>query len=203
MIKLHAKIESGRIVEYAMKTVGEDHGLNSDGEALWRPYLSLPKPVFDSRLQSAERITVIDAHEVRRDWVVSDRPIADIRAQYVERINDRAEEARMQWVTPGSGMAMTYQRKAEEAAAAAVDPSPTKAGYPVLSASIGIEVVDTGDEADDLKTAAQLVLARENAFAQAAMAIEAVRLGALSDVGMAADGAAIVAIWEGLTWPSP
>jgi hypothetical protein len=127
------------------------------------------------------------------------------KAAYQKKIDADAETARLQFITPGSGMALTYQEKFAQAQAVAqmgADAANTlaaqerEAQFPTLSASVGIE-------AGTLYDCAQLVLARYAVFAQASLAIERSRLAGKAAVSAAQDITAMRAAYEAITWPTP
>lgn len=120
-------------------------------------------------------------------------PIGELRAGAKATIDAAAEAARSRFVTSGSGQAMTYQRKLEEARLHA-DGAPGP--FPILEASIGADGVN-------LAAVAAVVLATADAWAGIAAQIEGLRLGAKRAVDQASDGAAIAAIVGNIEWPSP
>lgn len=109
-------------------------------------------------------------------------------------IDEAAELARLKYITPGVGQAMTYQQKAAEAATCMVDEDPQPFRYPLLAAEVGITA----------PTLAGVALVVSQAYAQWAVigaAIEAARLGAKSAVDAATDAAAVHAVAETIVWP--
>lgn len=119
----------------------------------------------------------------------------ELKAILMGEIDWAAEVERLKHITGGSGQAMTYQRKIEEArrliemteAEEDIDP----AEFPMLSATIGID----GDTLADI---AALVIAMDAAWAHVGAAIEAARLGAKAAIEAATDEAearAVVAVW--------
>lgn len=133
--------------------------------------------------------------------------VVDLGAEkeaFKARIDADAETARLQFITPGSGMALTYQEKFAQAqavaqigadAADALAAQEREAQFPTLSASVGIE-------AGTLYECAQLVLARYAVFAQASLAIERSRLAGKAAVSSAQDLTAVRAAYEAITWPT-
>jgi hypothetical protein len=131
--------------------------------------------------------------------------VAAEKKAYQEKIDTDAETARLQFITPGSGMALTYQEKFAQAqavadmgevAANALSAQDREAQFPTLSASVGIE-------AGTLYDCAQLVLAKYAAFAQMSLAIERARLSGKAAIAAASDTAAARAAYEAITWPTP
>lgn len=109
-------------------------------------------------------------------------------------IDAEAERERLRYITPGSGQAMTYARKVEQAKAAQADADPEPDDYPLLAASIGIDGVD-------VLAVAATVLAMDAAWEQIGAAIEAARLNGKRAVDLAETVEAVRAI--GVVWPSP
>lgn len=131
-------------------------------------------------------------------------PLSD-KQKYLDRVDADAEACRLRYITPGAGMAMTYQEKFAQAqavaamgaaAADALTQAERESQFPTLSASVGLE-------APTLSECADLVLARYAAFAQLSLVIERTRLQGKAFISAASDGAAVVAAYEALTWPTP
>jgi hypothetical protein len=126
--------------------------------------------------------------------------VAIIKAQLGVEIDAEAERRRRLYITPGSGQAMVYQRKAEEAHTFKTwrdtNPSgtPDHSAYPILAASIGIE----GATLDDV---AQLVIQTETTWLAAAAAIESVRLSGKASVNAAITEETARAARAAVTWP--
>jgi len=123
-------------------------------------------------------------------------PLEEVREAALRAVDQAAEAARMQFITPGEGQAWTYQRKEREAEAYMSASSPVAADYPVLAACI------PGD-GSDLATVAQTVLTARDAWLQVGAAIEGIRRAAKTQVEAAIDAAAIQTILDGLNWPAP
>lgn len=86
-------------------------------------------------------------------------------------IDAAAEAERLKYITGGAGQAMTYQAKTDEARRLADDQSPDPAGYPLLSAEVGIT-------APTLTDVGGMVMAAYQQWLQIGALIEAARLGA-------------------------
>ncbi len=123
-------------------------------------------------------------------------PLVAIKTNLKQRIDTRAENERLKYITPGEGQAMTYQQKVDEARAFKAASNPKAADYPVLSSEVGIT-------AETLSEVADIVLAAFALWQQIGAAIEAVRLGAKRDIDAAADEAAARAIVDAIEWPQP
>lgn len=101
------------------------------------------------------------------------------KIKLLTKIDIDAETARLRYITGGSGQAMTYQQKSQEAAAALVDPFATVEKYPLLAAEIGIT-------APTLSGVASVVDAAYQNWRVVGGAIEALRLGGKASVTAAA-----------------
>lgn len=149
-------------------------------------------------------VSVVEVPVKRALYQVVDRPIEDLRTSYKELVDQAAEACRLRYITPGAGMAMTYQEKFAqaqavasmgEAAANAMSHADREEQFPTLSASVGLE-------APTLWECAQRVLAAYAAFAQLSLVIERTRIAGKQSISAASDGAAVVAAYEALTWPT-
>jgi len=131
-------------------------------------------------------------------------PLASVKARLVSRVEMDAEGVRLRYITPGSGMAMTYGEKRDQAAAVhaigetaanALTADQAREAYPTLAASIGIEGAT-------LWACAQLVIARAEAWADLSYAIERARIVGKKAISDASDAAAAQAAYEAITWPT-
>jgi hypothetical protein len=121
--------------------------------------------------------------------------LAKKRERAKARVDAAAETARLQFITPGFGQAMTYMRKLEEARA-------QQAGglgpFPLLQAGIGVDGADVA-------AVAATVIAMSDAWTAVAAAIEAIRLAAKRDIDAVEDSPdaadAIEAIVAACAWP--
>jgi hypothetical protein len=171
----------------------------------WLPIEGDP-PAYDSRIATRTGPTyTIEPTRVLRQWTVTPRDLAAVKAEFAKMVDDAAEACRLRYITPGAGMAMTYQEKFAqaqavaamgEAAANAMSAADREEQFPTLSASVGLE-------APTLWDCAQRVLAAYAAFAQLSLVIERTRLAGKASISAASDGAAVVAAYEALTWPMP
>jgi hypothetical protein len=134
----------------------------------------------------------------RLDYVDDTPPapsLAEQKTAATVEIDIAAEHARLRYITPGSGMALTYAEKANEAMALAALGQPAAdamtdeecaAQYPILSASVGIEGAT-------IWICAQLVLAKQAAWKEIARQIEAARFAGKAAVEAASDATAVAA----------
>lgn len=126
---------------------------------------------------------------VSGNWVAN---LAAEKAARVADVNDRAELIRGVYLTPGSGQAMTYLRKEDEARR--FEPGGDPADTPFLWA----EAQATGASLADT---AALVLAQANAWATLGAAIEGHRRGLVVAIEAAADADALSEIDVETGWP--
>jgi hypothetical protein len=120
------------------------------------------------------------------------------------RIDADAEVVRLKFISPGAGMAMTYQEKHAQAQAVftlgevvanALTEAERIAQFPTLSASVGVE-------AQTLFACAELVISRYEAWASLSYGIERKRLAAKKAIGLAETAAEATAAYEAVTWPA-
>ncbi len=114
------------------------------------------------------------------------------RASALAQANTAAEALRARFLTAGSGQAMTYLRKEDEARR--FDPEGDAADYPFLAA----EAASTGATLADT---AALVLAQANSWATLGAAIEGHRRGLVVAIDAAEDMAALNALDTRNGWP--
>ena len=137
--------------------------------------------------------------------VVVTGALASLKAKLMSEIASDAEACRLKFITPGSGKAMSYMEKhnqAEavnelgEAAANALTEAQRKAQFPTLSASVGIE-------ADTLWACAQLVRQKYEFWATISYGIELAELAGKKAISLASDAATARAVRGAITWPTP
>lgn len=119
--------------------------------------------------------------------------LAEVKASLRAQVDAKAEGLRLQYITPGQGQVMVYQRKAQEARAILSDADPDPDNYPILSASVGIE-------GKDIAEVAALVRATEAAWAMIAAAIETARLGGKAAIAAAETLAGAQAAFDAIDW---
>lgn len=116
-----------------------------------------------------------------------------------------AEACRLKFITTGSGKAMSYLEKHNQASAVheigqetanALTAEQRQQQFPTLAASVGVEAATLWD-------CAQIILARYEAWATISYAIERAELAGKKSIGDASDAAAARAAYEAITWPSP
>lgn len=130
---------------------------------------------------------------------VAVEPVVDldlVKASAMKAIDAQAEEARQRFITSGTGQAMVYQRKVQEAETLEFDQSPDPARYPLLSAEIGL----TGDT---LQMVGEAVLAQRDAWLAVAAVIENIRLSAKRDIKASETAKDVNRATVGWAWPHP
>lgn len=134
-----------------------------------------------------------------------DQVLARAKATALQRIDATAETVRLRYITPGAGMAMTYQEKFAqanavagmgEAAANALSEADRLEQFPTLAASVGLE-------AASLWECAQLVLAKYTAFAALSYTIERARLSGKSAISTATTVQGVADAEGAVAWPMP
>ena len=133
-----------------------------------------------------------DAVMAVEGWDALPDPLVSLKDRLKRAIDDEAERQRLRWITAGSGQAMTYARKLDQARAVldAQDPQPDD--YPMLAASIGIDGAD-------IQAVAHLVIAMDAAWELTGAAIELARLTGKKAVDLAETAAAAESIT--VVWP--
>lgn len=131
-------------------------------------------------------------------------PLNSRKRTAIAAIDQAAEAARLRRITGGAGMALTYQRKSMERMAllsAVQTSSPvTRDLFPMLWASVGVEVPASGNDAADLAAVAALVGTREAQYATVGAAIESARLAAKAAVAAATTEEGVKAA-AAVVWP--
>ena len=134
-----------------------------------------------------------------------DQVLARAKESALARIDAKAETVRLRYITPGAGMAMTYQEKFAqanavaglgEAAANAMSEADRLEQFPTLAASVGIE-------AATLWECAQLVLAKYTAFAALSYTIERARLSGKSAISAATTVQGVADAEGAVAWLMP
>jgi hypothetical protein len=116
-----------------------------------------------------------------------------LKAKVAFQIDAAAEATRLKYITGGSGQAMVYQQKSNEAKAYTAAVSPVDTDYPLLSA----EATATGVTVAAL---ASSVLAVTGQWVALAAEIEGLRMGAKKAVSDAVTIEAVLAA-EQINWP--
>jgi hypothetical protein len=128
--------------------------------------------------------------------------LSRLQENWKRTVDQSAESARQQFITPGYGQALVYETKRREAALVTlllgVPTEPTQADCPHLwaeAAGLGLPLADLAAE----------VTAQAAAWVAASAAIEVLRLGAKAAIDAAETEAAIVAAAQNAmtAWPKP
>lgn len=124
------------------------------------------------------------------------------KQQATMQIDQQAEAARLQFLTPGSGQAMEYAATEQEALKAkdAADPL-NPDDYPWLKAEQ--DALAAAGQTATLRDVVNAVLAQREAWYQAGVAIKEIRRGAKMKVDAAQTAAEVQDILAGLSWPTP
>lgn len=123
------------------------------------------------------------------------KEMAALREQCCAKIDAKAEQIRGIYITLGSGQALVYMEKRREAEAYLADTSIDTDLIPHLaleSTARGMTVESLADE----------VIATSNAWRDMSAAIEAIRLGAKTDIANATTLATILSTYEAVDWSS-
>lgn len=132
------------------------------------------------RLFTAEDLAARGIAPVEDDQVpLPQVDLEALRYSLKRSVDEQAEEARRQYITPGESMAMTYQEKLAQARAYTTRLN-DNGSYPLLDASVGIE-------GDDRGAVARLVIEKYTLWVGIAAMIEQIRLGAKAAIDAASD----------------
>ncbi|WP_431854356.1 hypothetical protein [Azospirillum sp.] len=161
------------------------------------PAALLPCTVVCEAFDPAYRVRgeasfVVGPEAVTATYAVEDRPLAQVQAEAVARINAEAGQKRARYITQAVGQEGTYVQKAAEARAFLAGGA---GPFPYLAA----EAEHTPDAT--VASIATLVAATETAWTAINAGIEGRRRGALVAVAAAGNVAAVAALfpiaWEG------
>lgn len=199
----YAVLNAGQIVEYRDIPNWEEYpahkraALDEKGDG--GPVLRLVSREGDGPILQ----TVIEQDCVRE--VLAHPPLDEVKANYKAKIAADAEACRLRYITPGSGKAMSYMEKHNQAnavhdmgqsAANALTETEYRSMFPTLAASVGLESATLWD-------AMLLVIARYEAWATVSFSIDRTEIAGKKSVGDASDAAAVKAAYEAITWPNP
>lgn len=121
-------------------------------------------------------------------------------------VDDRAEVARQAILSPGTGQAMEYQEARAQADKALAGPpaEATAARYPMLAASVGIDLdPQTGAAATDVLGVARAVASASGAWVEVGAVIRGARLAGKDAIARAATVEAAAAAYAAIVWPAP
>ncbi len=196
--------------------IADDHKVESfsvQGSTLDVPVISYPEGKHSTPVYRATYtvplsvLSAADPYEGIADWLVSaegpfaggwtsvpvsNEDLTPFKNAAIAKINSEAEAARMRFLTPGMGQALTYQRKETEARAWTINADPEN--FPFLKA----EADATGMRIAEV--AAQVV-AQADAWIPIGAAIDGLRRGAVVGVERAETLTEIDAAAK-VGWPS-
>lgn len=127
-----------------------------------------------------------------RTWTPQDLSV--VQKELCRRVDSAADSLQLEYITPGFGQAMVYQRKTEELSQLKADTKPDVKNYPLLSASIGIE-------GDSLSAIADVVEKATDLWVSAAKNIENVRLSSKKLIMSASKFGQAIDYYYGIQWP--
>jgi hypothetical protein len=136
---------------------------------------------------------------------IPDADILDgVRVYLRAQIDGEAERLRGTVMTPGVGQAMEYQQAQAEAKAALASPkAATAEAYPMLAASIGVDIdPETRAPAADVLGVARSVSAAFKAWLETGAAIRGVRLSVKGKVDAATTVEDAIKAATDISWPS-
>lgn len=184
-----ARVENDAIAEERAITM-ED--VPPHKRALWRPLV----------IEGDGPIVTISIEPDRVRKIRSERPLAEIKAEYSASVDADAERERLKYITPGYGQALTYQEKFAQAqaviamgrvAADALSEADRRAQFPTLAASVGVEAQTLADVAD-------LVVSRYAQFAQLSYSIERARLSGKAAIQAASTADQVKSAYQAIIW---
>jgi hypothetical protein len=123
--------------------------------------------------------------------------LAEVKMMLLHRVATDAEAARLNYITLGSGKAMSYAEKAAEARLILDDegnPPPAEL-VPILAREAAVRGLSLLDMA-------RLVMSRYLAFKDAEAAINEAEVRAVMSISAASDAASARAAYEAVQWPS-
>lgn len=129
--------------------------------------------------------------------------LAAVQSWLKEQVDSRAEDLRLRLITPGSGQAMEYQQAyAQAVAAQAAGSSATAADYPMLAATIGIDLdPETKAPATDVLGVARSVAQAYEACVAFGAMVRAARLKGKAAIDAATTVAAAGDAYDAIAWP--
>ncbi|GJD93344.1 hypothetical protein [Methylobacterium iners] len=150
------------------------------------------------------RFNAATASQMRAAGVPDDALFGAYKADLMAQVDNAAERLRNRMLTPGSGQAMEYQEVQAQAVAALKAPSSaTPAKYPMLAASIGIDIDPTTNEpANDVVGVARAITAAYDLWQEAGASIRGIRLAGKKAIAEATTVEGANAALEAIEWPA-
>jgi hypothetical protein len=139
-------------------------------------------------------VTSFDGTTLTIAQVFAPQPLPQVQVALCQQVDQQAETIRLRYITQGSGQALTYKQKFDEATAFKADPSPQPANYPLLSSTVGIEGAALSDVAN-------FVLTTTATWTTIASNVEKARLGGKQAINAVATVDAAVAAFNSIVWP--
>lgn len=188
---------------YYSPSTGGFYSVEIHGDSIPRDAVAI-SPDEHAALMAAQASGKVIEHDAtgRPVAVAPMIPLDESKLLAAKQVDQAAEAARLAFVTPGAYQALEYERAAEQAEAYVAG---TITESVTLQADVDAGTVDprTGAAVTTLAEAADLVLFRRAQWVAVLDAIRAVRLKAKADIAAAPDAAAVQAVLDSLTWPTP
>lgn len=142
--------------------------------------------------------------ELRARGVPADEVLGVLKRYLKSAVDATAEALRSSIATAGAGQAMEYQEAASQAAAALKAPSSaTAAKYPMLAATIGVDMdPNTGAPAQDVLGVARAVDGAYEQWGAAGAAIRGIRLAGKKAIDDAETEEAAAEAYGAIAWPN-
>lgn len=159
-------------------------------------------PLAEASLWVAALPLLIEAQRRRLHPAPPPLTLDQVKAGALAAVDAAAEQARLAWITPGSGQALEYEMTAREAAAAAAATDPLDPEvYPHVEAERSARA-SVGQNLT-LREVATAVAAEGEAWSAASAKIKRVRRGAKLRLETAATIADVDGILTDICWPIP
>lgn len=182
MSKRYARVDGETVVEIAVLDVRPEKAFHPEIAALFKVCDSDVEPGWSFGENGFVPPTPYDP------------PLAKVKASFRDAVDKLAETERIKYITAGSGQALTYMQKSDEARRYLSSESPDGADYPLLSSEVGIT-------ASNLDAVASIIAAAYAQWQQVGAAIEAARLGGKAAINAAGNKAEMQAAFDAISWP--
>lgn len=140
-------------------------------------------------------------HESGMEIAPHEGPTLDqLKQAALNQLEKDAQKVRDKIVTPG--MSDVYAAKKAEAIECLDDPDPKRVRYPLVAASIGSDVKQTGDEFTDLKNAAAFIVDRANTCRHLLGDVESLRLWGKRAIEVCQSKDELDAVLGQIRWPA-
>lgn len=183
----------------AVNWIGHMSSVAWDSMKAMPGYVEIPEAEFAANQHATTKLQLVNGK--LQPVLPPPPPLSKIQDAALATIDNQAEAARAQFLTPGAGQAMEYLATQADAERAIADPNPlTAEGYPWLEAE-RVALAGIGQNKTLLEVA-QIVMAQTAAWTTAGAAIKEIRRAAKLAVQAATTAEEVAAILAGLTWPS-